>query len=171
MKQLLTISILVLIFVGNAYAPDEQKFKVCVVVDENDEDKTEIQIIRSHMKRELRILGDVEIVDVKGNWEYLISIDTLGQDHQDSTKTNNISIAITYHIRVPKFWFKIYDFKYPDIPMRYIATEMANWHKNSLPALCVSVVDSFDGGILQPARKAHTEIQNLLKNYKENQNR
>ena len=93
MKQLLTISILVLIFVGNAYAPDEHKFKVCVVVDENDEDKTEIQIIRSHMKRELRILGDVEIVDVKGNWEYLISIDTLGQDHQDGTKTNNTGIS------------------------------------------------------------------------------
>ena len=31
MKRLLAISTLVLIFVGNAYAPDEQKFKVCFI--------------------------------------------------------------------------------------------------------------------------------------------
>ena len=44
MKQLLAISILVLIFVGNAYAPDVQKFKVCVIASAPEEDKTEEDI-------------------------------------------------------------------------------------------------------------------------------
>lgn len=66
-EAILTLSILILlaVFIGNAYAPDEQKFKVRVVVSTSEADKTEHRIIDSHIKRELRALGDVEIVDEK----------------------------------------------------------------------------------------------------------
>ncbi len=38
MKRLLAISILVFIFVGNAYAPDEQKLKIYVNVLVNEDE-------------------------------------------------------------------------------------------------------------------------------------
>ena len=51
MKRFLTVSILVFlaVFVSNAYAPDEQKFKVYVDVTTEKEDETEKQIIRHYI--------------------------------------------------------------------------------------------------------------------------
>ena len=62
MKRLLTLTILVFIvgFIGNAYAPDEQKFKVYVnVTCDNTGTKS---LFESHIKRELRALQDVDII-------------------------------------------------------------------------------------------------------------
>ena len=56
-------------FIGNAYAPELQKFKVCVIVSADKKDKTEQDIVESHLRRELRALGYVMIVDEKYDWD------------------------------------------------------------------------------------------------------
>lgn len=70
MKRFFTLSILILlaVFIGNAYAPDEQKFKVCLSITCDDDD-TE-SFIKSYIRRELRGLRDVEIVNIEKRGDY-----------------------------------------------------------------------------------------------------
>ena len=49
-----------------------------LVSDNDKEDKTEKMIIESHLKRELRALGNVVIVDKEDDWKFIIVINTLG---------------------------------------------------------------------------------------------
>ena len=146
MKQLLAISILVFIFVGNTYAPDEQKFKVCVVVDSEKEDKTEADIIESHLKRELRVLGYVVIVNKEDDWQWRIKIGILGHKYKNGTKAPGISIAASFHNRVPKLYFNTRLFvALVDIPV-YVASgpKVANWSRDRLPSYCISSANQFD---------------------------
>ena len=83
MKQLLAISILVFIFIGTSYAPDVRKFKVCVFVDADIEDRIEQMTIESHLKRELRALGNVVIVDKEDDWEFILMINVLGMKYKN----------------------------------------------------------------------------------------
>ena len=73
MKRFLVLPILIFIltFIGNAYAPDQQKIKVCLSVTCNDDD-TE-SFIKSYIRRELRGLRDVEIVNIERPDDYVNS--------------------------------------------------------------------------------------------------
>lgn len=144
MKQLLVMSILVFIFVGSAYAPDEQKFKVCVLVSAPEEDKTEKDIIESHLKRELRALGDVIIVDGKDDWQFRITVGVLGVNYKDGRKAPEVSIARSVNRRVPKFYFNTYDFKSPGIPVYDYGPSPATWNRDNLHAWCIAEANSFD---------------------------
>lgn len=146
MKRLLACSILLFIavFTNNAYAPDEQKFKVCVLVSAPEEDKREKDIIESHLKRELRALGDVVIVDEKDDWQFHIKVSILGLNYKDGRKAPDTSIAAVMFRRVPKFYFKTYDFKYPNLPVYDYGPQAAHWPRDNLPAWCISEANSFD---------------------------
>lgn len=50
----------------------QHRFRVCVQADGNNEMLT--NIITSNLKRELRALGDVDIVGYVDDWECLISV-------------------------------------------------------------------------------------------------
>ena len=157
MKRFLTVSILVFlaVFVSNAYAPDEQKFKVYVDVTTEKEDETEKQIIESHLKRDLRVLGDVQIVDEKDDWEFRILVTALGHETPDGRETNNISIAVSVQRRVPKFYFKTQVFDNSDfiLPVFAGGPDLANWHKDDLPTWSVSTVDELNEDHLKIHRK------------------
>ncbi|MCE2402749.1 hypothetical protein J4G08_17930 [Candidatus Poribacteria bacterium] len=144
MKRFLTVSILVFlaVFIGNAYAPDVNKFKVCVVVGYEKEVKTEADIIESHLKRELRLLGDVTIVDEKDDWQWRIQIGILGHKYEDDTKAPGISIAASFHNRVPKSNFNNYNFW--SIPVFTYGPKAANWSRGRLPSYCISSANQFD---------------------------
>jgi hypothetical protein len=144
MKQLLVMSILVFIFIGNAYAPDEQKFKVCVLVSAPKEDKTEEDIIESHLKRELRALGDVVMVDEKDDWQFLIKVSIVGVNYKDGRKAPELSIARSVNRRVPRLYFNTYEFKAPSIPVYDYGLSAAIWSRDNLHAWCISEANSFD---------------------------
>lgn len=144
MKRLLAVSILVLIFVGIAYAPDKKKFKVCVIVSAEKEDKIEADIIESHLKRELRALGDVVIVDEKDDWQFRISVAVIGAEYKDGRKAPGVSIARSVNRRVPKFYFNTYEFKSPSIPVYDYGPSVATWSRDNLHAWCISDANSFD---------------------------
>ncbi|MDE0316568.1 MAG: hypothetical protein OXM61_16910 [Candidatus Poribacteria bacterium] len=148
MKQLLAISIIVFIFVGNAYAPDVQKFKVYVGIkrDVPDEEKTEKDIVETHLKRELRALGDVKIVNFEDDWQFRITVGALGHENKDGSKRTTLSIAYAFERRVPKSYFKSYNFIDPPVYSGNIG--MANWSRDNLPALCILIAGTFDKNIL-----------------------
>ena len=139
MKQLLAISILVLIFVGNAYAPDVPKLKVCVLVDEDKEDKTEQMTIESHLKRELRALGNVVIVDKEDDWKWIIIISILGHTYKDGTKAPHMSIAFSLQRRATNL-----SFKWPNIPVYVNEPLAAHWLRDDLPNYCIRRANDCD---------------------------
>ncbi len=149
MKQLLAIYILVLIFVCHAYAPDVQKLKVCVLVaDADKEDKTERDIIESHLKRELRTLGNVVIVDKEDDWEWIIMIGVIGHKYKDGTKAPHISIASSLQMRITENalnadFHNIFD-KWPLIPVFVEFPKASYWSRNNLPSYCIQVVNDYD---------------------------
>ncbi len=154
MKQLLAISILVFIFVGNAYAPDVQKFKVYVHVSTpEEEDKTEKQIIEVTLKRELRALGNVEIVDGDDDWVCRIMINTKGMQYEDGRKIPKISIAYSIQWRVHKSQFKSYDYTNPGIPVFDLTGPgLGFWSKDDLLTLCSLIIEDLDV-VLRKLRK------------------
>ena len=146
MKRLIAISTLVIIFVGNAYAPDDQKLKVCVFVTEDKDNKTEQSIIESHLKRELRALGDVVIVDKEDDWESRIMINILGHKYQNGTKAPTLSIAWSIQPRIPKRDFNNYElYKWPHIPVYDLQGPFIGvWKRDILPSYCIQVANEFD---------------------------
>ena len=144
MKRLLAFSILLFttMFTNNAYAPDIHKFKVCVGVSAPEVDKTEEDIIESHLKRELRALGDVVIVDEKDNWQFRIRVSIVGVKYKDGRKAPEVSIARSVNRRVPRFYFNSYEFTL--IPVYDYGPSAAIWHRDNLHAWCISEANSFD---------------------------
>ena len=145
MKRLLAFSILLFIAVfTNAYAPEIHKFKVCVGVSAPEVDKTEGDIIESHLKRELRALGDVVIVDEKDDWQFRIRVSIVGANYKDGRKAPEVSIARSVNRRVPRFYFNTYEFKAPSIPVYDYGPSAAIWNRDNLHAWCISDANSFD---------------------------
>ncbi len=146
MKQLLAVSILVFIFVGNAYAPDEQKFKVYVEVLKKvlDEEKNEHDFIESHLKRELRALGNVVIVDEKDDWQFRIFVNLMRTEYKDGSKTQTVVIATSVQRRVPRLYFKNYEFKSPAIPVFDYSPAVASYPVDKLHNWCISTASDLD---------------------------
>ena len=148
-KQLLAISILVFIFVGNAYAPDEQELKIYVNVSANEDDQIEKDIIESHIKRELRALGNIDIVDEKDYWLFRIEISALGNT-LNGDKLPMMSIANSVHVRVPSPFLTPDAFKSNDsltsmwVPVYSTGPDVSYWGRDDLPKWCVSKANSFD---------------------------
>ena len=146
MKRLLAFSILMFIvgFIGNAYAPDVKKFNVFVIVSAPEEDKTEEDIIESHLKRELRALGDVVIVDEKDDWQFRITVSVNGVNYNDGRKAPEISIASVMFRRVPRLYFKTYDFEYPYLPVYDYGPSVASWDRDILSSWCITKANDYD---------------------------
>lgn len=71
MKNL--ILILFLVMLPLTLASDTQhRFKVCVVLSGDKDDAGAVMAIDRYVKRELRLLGDVDVVDSAGDWHYIL---------------------------------------------------------------------------------------------------
>lgn len=145
----LIVVLLISLFITDAYAPEPVKFKVYVDVYANKEDKLEADIIESHLKRELRALGNVIIVTEDADWKYRISVAPLGHTLESGRKTNGISIAYNFHERVPAVFLSdlCNDFDYFRLyPPVFVNNEPAIgiWGKDNLPSLCISIANQFD---------------------------
>lgn len=144
MKHVLMMSIFLSIFVDNAYAPDTEKFKVCVIVEYEKEDRTEGQIIESHLKKELRALGDVIIVNEKADWQFRVWIATLGLEYKDGTRHASISIASALQLRIPKNEFRFYRYTHPHIPIYAFTPAPSYYLRDNLSEWCVSEANMID---------------------------
>ena len=55
--------------------------------------------IESHLKRELRALGNVVIVDKEDDWEFILMINVLGMEYKNGTKSPNVALAKSFQKR------------------------------------------------------------------------
>ena len=145
-----------LLFVGQAADEDlkDQKVKVYVFVVANNDEVTNRHIIESHLKRELRMLGNVEIVDFEDDWTFRILIQAIFLKNKTGVKTGWVSLALSTHMRVPKRFFKHYDFPPSYEPVYVTSCPSASyWNTNGLPDWCVGAANSFEEQSLKPYLK------------------
>lgn len=138
-----------------------EKFKVAVIVsrsnDDTDSEKSQKNLMRSWIKRELRSLQDVEIVDYvldRATVQYLISITMLEVRYADGSKTGLFAISLGFRKRIPPsrfndFWREHYT-KFPafEVPGGGVYTSV----EASLDKFCKSIVADFDTEYLEPER-------------------
>lgn len=82
----------------------QHRFKVYVEVQ--GEDQTINTFMSSHLKRELRALGDVDVAGKADNWEYQIKIYYIEILTKAGAKTGALAIADSMNQRVAKFFIK-----------------------------------------------------------------
>ena len=111
-------------------------------------------ILESHLKRELRLLGDVDIVAGDEFWHLALQVSYLENKYKDGTKTGWITLASVLNERIPDFYFKEHWLnvlrKHPVYPESPIP---AFYPKDDLDEYCVSTIGGIDKNSLTPARK------------------
>ncbi len=170
MKRLLAMSILVFIFVGNAYAPDVDKFVIAVHVECSD--KITKDLIESYIKRELRSFSDVKIFRADGNLSHtheliLLAIETKSKITGNKTGNIIISAVFTESIRLLNIlephlpvgtqmdiWRLIYrDKVLPDRYSNVINNIVYFTETNESHDACKKIVANFDTDVLEKARE------------------
>ena len=141
--------VLLLVFLPLTLASDTQhRFKVYVDVEGDDETIT--RLLTSHLKRELRALGDVDIVGYDGDWFFTLRLFYLEHKTKGGVKMEHLSIAYITETRVPPSFFKD-DFShhkavYPGM------VGAATWRKERLQELCISITGDFNDDTLERVR-------------------
>lgn len=149
MKNL--ICVMLMVFLPLTLASDTQhRFKVYVKVIGDDETTT--SLLTSHLKRELRALGDVDIVvRYEDDWEFRIAVRYL-EHEKSSGKTGGLSIAYTTQPRVPKSYLKD---NVNNIKAVFPGTlAAAVWHKDNLQAWCISAAGDLNDDYLELHRSS-----------------
>ena len=128
----------------------QHRFKVHVYVEGRN--KQSINTIESHLKRELRLLGDVDIVGADDNWEHIIKIFVMDTEFKDGRKTGYVTIGSWNAYRLHTFFYAN--------PESY-KTMKATWGGNigsayytheTLPVFCINHINDFDKNVLETSR-------------------
>ena len=150
MKNL--ISVILVVFLPLTLASETQhRFQVYVSVDKND-DETTTGLLTSHLKRELRALGDVDIVGTDDNWEYALRVFYIEEETIGDVKTGWVSIAYIVETRVAKAFLSdvAHEIK---IKAVYPGTlGVAHWHKDRLQEWCISTAGQVNDSRLEFVR-------------------
>ena len=148
MKKLTLI--ISLFIISLTLASDTQyRFKVYVSVSGDDEQA--VQTIDSYIKRELRLLGDVDIVGEKDDWEYIIGIFVSQLENKDGRKSGKYTIANYSGIRLGNWHYALPNgFKdVPSVAYSTLRLGAAYYSKDSLHEYCIRIVGGFDKDKLQ----------------------
>ena len=132
-----------------------QKFKVGVRVSFNE--VVVRSLVEGYIKKELRGLGDIEIVgaDIRdGLWDYIIALDLVGLEIIPNEPVTAYAVCIQYYWRVPFDRFKpIYQNEFEGLPTVYYPhVQVGAYGIDQLENLGKIAVASFDTMYLQPYR-------------------
>ena len=144
MKKLVLIFCLVMLPLTLA-SDTQHRFKV--YVDVSGDDKQVVNTIESHLKRELRLLGDVDIVGKDDDWEYIIGIFVLEIKWKDGTTTGSFAIAIYDAIRLPKYMYKDPKDYESWKAILNVEPSVAYYPKERLHEYCINKAGAFNNGI------------------------
>lgn len=144
------------------------------------DDNTTKTMIESHIKRELRSLGDVEIVD-EDEAKYILNLITISHNTKIGNKTGQVSIAVmsisksipvnalielalTKNTALPKKDVLAIVKKWESYPTLYDFPDLyyliVNIKDNDLPKTCREIVAEFDIKGLEPMRKFYKKLTN-----------
>lgn len=152
MKVKFFVAFLVILLPLTLASETQDRFLVYVKVGGDEHNKHAVNTVDSHLKRELRLLGDVDIVGESDNWEYIIEVVMLTLKLKDGRETGNFAIATRHAIRLNDFYYK-YPKQYKTMPATFGGILGAAYYsRESLPHFCVNHVNSFDKNILEHDR-------------------
>ena len=77
----------------------QNRFRICILVD--GEDTHISNVLEIHLKREFRLLGDVDIVELDENWRFILSIKYIEIEFKDRRKTGSVALADVFNQRLP----------------------------------------------------------------------
>lgn len=134
----------------------QHRFKVCVQVRGDNDPLT--HIITSNLKRELRALGDVDIVGYVDEWQYLMSVAYLVEKSKLEVVTGWLSLAVSWNTRVSDSLFKD-EFPAPVVFASFGARNLAVslWTRDDLHQWCIGQAGGFNDNVLEPARSVLKE--------------
>lgn len=150
MRNLICVILIVLVPLTLA-SNTQHRFKVYVRVSGYDS-RQAVNTIESHLKRELRLLGDVDVVGEDDNWEYIIYIFVMSRDWKDGTKTGWYIIGTYEAARLARFVY--------EDPAYYKSSQAtlggilgaAHYSKEKLSEFCINHVGKFEKYTLEPRR-------------------
>ena len=141
----------------NVLPDTPRRFKVCVSVRPDDGTHLD-ERLETFVRRELRALGDVDLVQEDSHWHYLLAYDILELTRElDGTKTGNLAIANAV-LRGVSF-LSGYDPEVDIIDDAYgrpgylLGLHPAYWFTDGLHEYAIENVGIFDKNLLEPLRK------------------
>ena len=133
-----------------------QKFKVAVLVDcDNANAKT---LMESYIKRELRSLGDVQLVANEWEnalWNNRINVLATESKYEDGRSTGSLALTYSVYEIVSHTYFNAHSQeRYKKFPVIYIptGTMISYWPIDDLDTFCKTIVAKFDTRYLQHVR-------------------
>lgn len=137
------ISIFLLIMMPLMLSSETQhRFKVAVRIAGDNETLT--NLMTSHLKRELRALGDVDIVRYADDWEYRVSVIYLETKTRVGSEVEYLSVAVGIDVRMPNALLAIKD-RLPVVVYADLnSLNVYFWHEENLQKLCISLIGSFN---------------------------
>ena len=138
------VTFLVMLLPLTLASETQHRYKVYVDVTGDEHNKHAVNTVESHLKRELRLLGDVDIVGENDSWAYIIEMFVLTMTSKDGRKTENFAIATRWAERLIEDVYK-YPTAYKTIQATCFGTLGAAYYSGeNLPRFCVNYVNDFD---------------------------
>ena len=134
----------------------QHRFRVFVHVFEAEagDDPHIRKILETNLKRELRLLEDVDIVDLDEDWHFILDIHCIENKFASDRKTGQLSIAEGFYERVARSYFKVDRYPHLRQPPVYVhRSGVASCPRDRLEAYCVDVVGAIDKEFLTPIRE------------------
>ena len=115
--------------------------------------------LETKLKKELRLLGDVDIVEVdefgvNRDWHFTLNVCPYQHTFRDGSKTGLLSLANGFYERVPASYFK--GNRYPEREHPPVYTHrlgIACYDRDDLDDYCVWLVDEINKEVLAPIRE------------------
>ena len=120
----------------------------------NNDDAHITNVLEIHLKREFRLLGDVDIVEFDEFWHFTLYVNFLELDFKDGSKTGYIALATVFYEKIPYTYFKVD--RLTDLlsdPVYIQIPNPAYYHRDNLDKYCVVTVGDIDKNHLVPRRK------------------
>ena len=152
MRNLISVILAVLLPLTLA-SQTQNRFKVCVLMSDNDDAQITSEL-ENNLKREFRLLGDVDIVEFDENWHFTLYVNFVEVEFKDGRKTGEIALASVFYETIPFIYFKAD--KLANLRSRPVYIQVANpayYHRDDLDKYCVGTVGDIDKNHLAPIRK------------------
>lgn len=113
--------------------------------------------LETRLKKELHILGDVDVVELAEGWHFALEITYFQHTLTDGRKTGWISIADGFYEGIPHSYFKVD--RYHDlrgIPIYlggFSGLGVSLYQRDELNQYCVKRVEAIDKTVLTPIRE------------------
>lgn len=157
MKRVFAV-LLIICSIQLTLASDTQyRFKVYVKVDGDDEQA--VNTIENYLKRELRLIGDVDVVGENDDWKYIINIVVMALDRKDGTKTGNFAIASYKAVRLEKNAYKNPETDEVFKPTFDGTLSAAYFPRENLHECCIRLAGAFDESHLEVIRNAFRRVK------------